>query len=220
MRSSGSQLINLRKSRSRVLYLESLSRSSAEIEFSQVSKQALQTDNRFDAYKLVSERWLAFERDCALQGRIPRIRFDSANGFVVDTPQGNCFICRSLETGRIQDATPPRFRPEPGTYPFRFDQDGKLKNSLLDECTRRNIQVIFTSIPYKGYDEAWGRRVAGELGYPHVTVDPEGIELIDPTHMAASGRRLFSSRLGARLKETGCFDAALRTANRSTGQLK
>ena len=80
--------------------------------------------------------------------------------------------------------------------------------------------MIFTSIPYKGYDEAWGRKIAGELGYPHVTVDPDGIELIDPTHMATSGRRLFSSRLGARLKETGYFDAALRSASRTAGRWK
>ena len=68
--------------------------------------------------------------------------------------------------------------------------------------------MSFTSIPYHGYDESWGSRVAAELGYPHLPVSSDGIELIDPTHMATNGRRLFSSRLGERLMETGAFDLA------------
>jgi hypothetical protein len=82
----------------------------------------------------------------------------------------------------------------------------------LNECASRNIQIVFTSIPYQGYDERWGSRIAAELGYSHVPVSSEGIELIDTTHMATNGRRLFSTRLGTRLRETGAFDLAARKA--------
>ena len=93
--------------------------------------------------------------------------------------------------------------------PFEFDRDGQIRQRLFDECARRNIQIVFTSIPYRGYDPDWGRRIAAGLGYRHVTVDPADIELIDDTHMSTNGRRLFSSRLGQRLQETGDFEAAL-----------
>jgi len=193
-----------------------LTDNTSHYHFTSMAQQAMQTNNRLDAYKLVSERWLAFERDYALHGKFPRLRFDTAKGYFVDTPLGNCVLCRAWQTGRIQDASPPILSPESGSYPFPFDRDGKIKSCLLDECARRNIQIIFTSIPYQGYDEAWGHRVAAELGYPHVTVDPSGIELKDPTHMAPGGRRLFSSRLGERLRETGACDAALRLAKQTT----
>jgi hypothetical protein len=199
------------------ILIADLTDNTATYHLTPMAKLALQTENRGDAYKLVSERWLTFARDWALQSHVPRIHFDPAKGFVIERALGT-LLFRTWQTGRLQEVSSANpLHPAPGQYPFGFDGDGKLRPLFLEECAQRNIQVIFTSIPYKGYDEPWGRRIASELGYPHVAVNDQDIDLIDPTHMAASGRRLFSSRLGARLKETGCFDAAMRVARRATG---
>lgn len=200
------------------ILIADLTDNTATYHLTPMAKLALQTDNRGDAYKVMTERWLAFERDWALHSHVPRIHFDPIKGFVAESAVGYLLL-RSWQTGRLQDVSSPRslLHPAPAQYSFGFDGDGRLRRLFLEECANRNIQVIFTSIPYQGYDEAWGQRIARELGYPHVAVDPEGITLIEPTHMSVSGRLLFSSRLGARLKETGCFDAAMSLARRTSG---
>src|SRR5581483_7525762 len=73
---------------------------------------------------------------------------------------------------------------------------------FFDECRQRNIQIVFTSLPYDGYDPQFGRRVANRLGRPYVEVAPDGIQLVwDGVHMAGGGRALFSRRLADRLAE-------------------
>ena len=196
--------------------LVDLTDNTCQWHFTGMARQALQARYAFDAYKLLVERWLTFGRARLLAPLLPRIAFHPANGFVVESTLAGGIAFRSSRHGGYSHAfrTPARY-PEAGKYQFEFDCDGQLRTKFLDECARRNIQIVFTSIPYRGYDPEWGKRVAAELGYPHVTVDPSDIELIDDTHMSTSGRRLFSTRLGQRLQDTGAFEAALNSVRQS-----
>jgi hypothetical protein len=190
--------------------LADLTDNTCQWHFTGMAQQALQAQNAFDAYKVLCERWLTFGRAQFLAPLLPRIAFRPASGFVAESTMTGGIAFRSSQHGGFSHAFRKEvYYPEAGKYPFEFDRDGQIHAKFLDECARRNIQIVFTSIPYRGYDPEWGNRVAAELGYRHVTVDPSDIELIDDTHMSTNGRRLFSTRLGRRLQETGDFEAAL-----------
>lgn len=193
-----------------------LTDNTCSYHFTPMAHRAMQTSNTLDAYKIVFERWMSFTVSNFLSGRAPRIGFDANRGFVV-ADQSVPYACRAWENGRMERAIAQKpLYPEPGRYPFPFDPDGKLKDAFFEECARRNIRIVFTSIPYQGYDEAWGRKVAGELGYTHLAVDPSGIDLIDPTHMAATGRQVFSERLGQQLRQANLFGPTVQGAQRPT----
>lgn len=190
-----------------------LTDNTASYHLTGMAQTALQTETSLDAYKIVVERWMAYARDASLQGWLPRIRFRSDRGFMVEHTLAHAPMYRSWSNGLTRDVgAATAYYPAPGKYPFPFDSDGLVKQKFLDECARRNIRIIFTSIPYNGYDEAWGHEVAAQLGRPHVTVASDGLELFDQTHMTATGRKLFSNRLGAKLRESGLLTTELREA--------
>jgi hypothetical protein len=169
---------------------------------SDMGQLARKCPGRFDACKVVWEKWLTYQRDRLLAGTLPRIVYSREKGLhtVPYVYTGQNF--RKVRTGDLTErlARRPRWA-RPGqypSYPFFYDQ---LREPFFEECRQRNIRIVFTSVPYEGYDPEWGRRIAEGLGYPYVAVDHEGIELRDRYHMTTKGRALFSRRLAEQLAE-------------------
>lgn len=176
-----------------------LADNSADLNYSNMAQLARQTRSMVDAWKIVLEKNLTYQRDLVFQDRIPKIAYDKDNGFQMMPHVARARLIRSKSNGNVQESDAPQPRePWIGEWdlPYHFDH---LRAPFFEECQKRNIRIIFTSIPTENYDPVWGRRIAQRLDKPHVTVDPRGIELMDACHMSAKGRQLFSSRLAEAL---------------------
>lgn len=182
------------------LLVADLTDNTSQYHFTGMAKVALESATWLDAYKVLLERWLTFGRDWLMQERLPKIQYSQDRGFTVAAHLDSGLMYRQLKTGNLMPvAAKAAQSAQPGHYSFgfRFDQ---LRAPFFEECRRRNIKIIFTSIPYKGYDLQWGQSIARQLGdYPHLAIAPDGIELFDSTHMSAQGRQLFSERLARQL---------------------
>jgi hypothetical protein len=192
------QTLNLRNK----VLIDDLTDNTLDFHFSPMAQLALECHHRFEADKILCEKWLAYERDRLCNGTLPRIDYSREQGFQTIPPLHGARNYRRRSNGNIMAvaaATPHWARPGkyPG-YPFRYEE---LREGFFEECRRRNIRIIFTSIPYEGYDPEWGRQIARDLGYPYAGVDDQGIELFDLYHMSTKGREVFSQRLAERLAE-------------------
>ncbi|MBM4073063.1 MAG: hypothetical protein FJ271_29685 [Planctomycetes bacterium] len=176
-----------------------LTDSTRNYQFSKMGELARKTTNWLDAYKIVFENHLIYSRDRLFQNRVPKISYSVGRGFLVTPQVTSARNIRCVCNGNLQErlAAHPH-EPWIGNWTLAYCYD-ELRVPFFEECNRRNIRIIFTSIPTQDFDPAWGRQIAQRLGIPHVTVDPRGIELCDKNHMSTQGRQLFSSRLAAAL---------------------
>jgi hypothetical protein len=112
------------------------------------------------------------------------------------------------ETTTVFAAGSPIAQPQP--FQGRFDEDGRLASGFVEEFRRRNLAIVFTTIPYGGgpiegkivVDPAWARRTAENLRLPYLEVSWDGLYTVDGMHMDAKSAELFSRRLAGELSRT------------------
>lgn len=179
--------------------------------YTQMAQRAAKAD-RSEAYKIVVEQWLTYLRDYALHTVVPRLHLSEERGFRFEAGYLQPGYWRYWETGDIF-TDPGEGRglvPEPTEYPFEV-KAADLREHFMAPLERRGIEPVFISVPYKGFDPAWGRRSAAALGGEYLPIPWEGIELRDPTHMSWAGASEFSTRLASSLTSPG-FDLRGRLA--------
>jgi hypothetical protein len=181
------------------ILIADLTDNTAYYHLTGMAQLAMQTTTRADAYKLYFERNLGFQRDWLLQGVLPRLGFTREHGFALK-PTISLPLDRDRRTGNWGTRSADQSHwPRRSKYPFEFQTD-QLREPFLEECRRRNIRIVFMSIPCEDqYDPEWGERTARKLGYAYLPIAPEGIELYDGVHMSEKGRTVFSTRLAEQM---------------------
>ncbi|HEY5312947.1 MAG TPA: hypothetical protein VIK18_10530 [Pirellulales bacterium] len=185
--------------------LADLTDNTTSFDLTAMGREAMSVPSKTEAYKILVERTLSCWRDSLLTGLLPRVKFDPARGFFAASQSLHTSMDRSRESGDLvdTDGLPALERPDPkypraAHYSFGF-RYSEFEQPFFEECRRRNIRIVFMSIPYDGYDPQWGAQVAEKLGALHVAVAADGIKLWDGVHMCTSGRQLFNERLAERL---------------------
>jgi hypothetical protein len=192
------EVIKAQDLRDKILIAD-LTDNTASYHLTWMARLALQTTTRADAYKICVENKLGYKRDWLLQGILPRLQFTHENAFVLKRNVRPPY-CRDRRTGNWETHSAERSHwARRSKYNFEF-QTEQLREPFLEECRRRNIRIIFTSIPCEQlYDPEWGERTARKLGYAYLPVDPDGIEMLDCSHMSENGRTTYSNRLAEQL---------------------
>jgi len=191
------EVIKTQDLRDKILIAD-LTDNTASYHLTPMAKLAMQT-TRADAYKICVEKNLGSKREWLLQGALPRIGFTRERGFALKKNVKALFF-RDRRTGNWETHSAERSHwARRSKYDFEFQAE-QLREPFLEECRRRNIRIIFTSIPCEQlYDPEWGERTARKLGYAYLPIDPDGIEMLDATHMSETGRTVYSTRLAEQL---------------------
>ena len=169
--------------------------------YSAMAEKAL-SESRLDAYKTTLNVWMHYFFDYGANPFVPEAKLGSF------APRTSYMYSRSLSTGddfgkpfiaRFLVEAPPRFSAE-------FDPDGRLKSGFIEEFRRRNIGIIFTTIPYGGgpiktgvANPEWARSVSNKLAIPYASVSWDGLYTVDGIHMDPKSAEIFSGRLAKAL---------------------
>ena len=157
--------------------------------------QAAMKSAPLDAWKTVIETNIQFRLDWVLHSVLPRgIIAGTGIGFEANYLRPAHW--RDWHTGDVYTRPGANaYAASPGTFPFPFDPDQRLRQDVFRMFRDRNLHCDFISIPYVGNDPAWSEKAAALTGCKYIPVGSPGLYTVDKVHLNKQSRDRFTQNL-------------------------
>jgi hypothetical protein len=184
-----------------------------------VGQQAMKS-TRLEAWKLVIETNIQYRLDWVLHGLLPRGIIDS-DGTRFEPYYLRPAHWRDWHTGDPYTGPGPNAHlASPGTFPFDFDADHRLRENVFSAFRRSHLDFGFISIPYTGHDPKWAQRAAMSVGCWYLPIRSDNLYTLDTVHLNKQSREVFTVRLVEGMTEDsfGLADRLLRLHSADTAK--
>jgi hypothetical protein len=159
-----------------------------------VGQQAMKS-SLLEAWKLVIETNIRYRLDWVLDGLLPRGTIGS-QGITLEPTYLRPALWRDWHTGDVVTGPGPNAHlASPGTFPFDFDVDHRLRENIFSTFRSSNLDFGFVSIPYTGHDPKWAQRAALSVGCWYLPLRSDSLYTIDSVHLNMQSRELLTQRL-------------------------